>query len=91
VLLEIGTEELPAADLSAALDQLAELAPKLFDDLRLEHQGVRVMGTPRRLVVHAQAVALRQPDVEILVKGPPASRAFDARAIPQSGGRFRAE
>ncbi|MBN2305826.1 MAG: glycine--tRNA ligase subunit beta, partial [Anaerolineae bacterium] len=82
VLLEIGTEELPAADLTAALDQLGKLAPKLFDDLRLDHEGIRVMGTPRRLVIHAKSVALAQRDEESLVKGPPANRAFDTDGNP---------
>ncbi len=82
VLLEIGTEELPAGDLSDALAQLDELAPRLFDDLRLDHAGVSVMGTPRRLVIHARDVALRQRDQESLVKGPPAQRAFDADGNP---------
>ncbi|MBI5959065.1 MAG: glycine--tRNA ligase subunit beta [Chloroflexi bacterium] len=82
VLLEIGMEELPAGDLDAALAQLNELAPRLFADLRLDHDGVAVMGTPRRLVIHAKNVAMRQPDVESLVKGPPAQRAFDAAGQP---------
>ncbi|MBN1681295.1 MAG: glycine--tRNA ligase subunit beta [Anaerolineae bacterium] len=82
VLLEIGTEELPAADLDDALDQLNTLAPALFDDLRLDHEGVAIMGTPRRLVIHARNVALRQRDDESLVKGPPASRAFDSDGNP---------
>ncbi|RPI99824.1 MAG: glycine--tRNA ligase subunit beta, partial [Chloroflexi bacterium] len=82
VLLEIGTEELPAGDLADALNQLNTLAPALFADLRLDHQGVTVMGTPRRLVIHARQVALRQQDTEDWVKGPPASRAFDANGQP---------
>ena len=82
VLLEIGTEELPASDLSDALAQLKDLAPQMFDDLRLDHDGVRVMGTPRRLVIHAKHVALHQRDVESVVKGPPAQRAFDADGKP---------
>ncbi len=82
VLLEIGTEELPAGDLSDALAQLQTLTTALFDDLRLDHGEVSVMGTPRRLVIHAQAVALRQRNVESWVKGPPASRAFDANGQP---------
>ena len=82
VLLEIGTEELPARDLSAALAQLSERAPALFDELRLAHDGIAVMGTPRRLVLHARNVAVRQPDTEAWVKGPPADRAFDADGNP---------
>ncbi len=81
-LLEIGTEEMPAADVDAALEQLTETAPALFDDLRLAHSGVKVYATPRRLVVYAHRVAPRQPDVESEVKGPPARAAFDADGNP---------
>jgi glycyl-tRNA synthetase len=82
VLLEIGSEELPAGDLSDALDQLGALAPALFATLRLEHEEIAVMGTPRRLVIHARHVAPRQRDAEAWVKGPPAARAFDANGQP---------
>jgi glycyl-tRNA synthetase len=82
VLLEIGTEELPAGDLADALAQLNELAPRLFDDLRLDHGEITVLGTPRRLVVHARNVAPGQRDEEVWVKGPPASRAFDESGQP---------
>ena len=81
-LLEIGTEELPADDLNAALAQLTEAAPRLFEDLRLSHEGVTVEGTPRRLVILARNVAPRQPDEERLIKGPPADKAFDADGAP---------
>ncbi|HHY88419.1 MAG TPA: glycine--tRNA ligase subunit beta [Chloroflexi bacterium] len=81
-LLEIGTEELPAGDLSAALQQLNERVPQLLDELRLAHGEIRVMGTPRRLVVSVSQLAERQPDRETVVKGPPAQRAFDASGAP---------
>ena len=48
LLFEIGVEELPAGDLTAALKQLQELAPKLLDDARLDHGAIDVYGTPRR-------------------------------------------
>jgi glycyl-tRNA synthetase len=82
VLLEIGTEELPAGDLADALAQLEDRAPALFDELRLAHEGIHIMGTPRRLVVHAQNVALSQRNEESWVKGPPANRAFDDDGQP---------
>ena len=82
VLVEIGVEELPAGDVSAALAQLQAAAPKLFADLRLTHDGISVYATPRRLAVHARQVAPRQPDLEQIEKGPPASRAFDASGQP---------
>ncbi len=81
-LLEIGTEELPPAELNAALDQLRQAVPALLERLRLEHDEVRVLGTPRRLVVHVRGLVPRQPDREMVVKGPPADRAFDAEGNP---------
>lgn len=82
VLLEIGVEELPAGDVDDALNQLKIDMPALFDVLRLAHEGIEVMATPRRLVIHARQVAARQPDLETVEKGPPASRAFDADGKP---------
>jgi glycyl-tRNA synthetase len=81
-LFEIGTEELPAGDLTGAMAQLRERVPALLDELRLEHGQVRVVGTPRRLIVTVDNLAPRQPDRENLVKGPPAGRAFDSLGQP---------
>ncbi len=75
-LLEIGVEELPAADVDAAREQLAARIPVLLEELRLAHGGVRVAATPRRLAVFVADLAPRQPDRESLVKGPPADKAF---------------
>ena len=54
LLVEIGTEELPAGDLDAALAQLAERVPVLLDELRLAHGRVQILGTPRRLVIFVE-------------------------------------
>jgi glycyl-tRNA synthetase len=82
MLLEIGVEEMPASDVTDVQKHLETAAPALFEALRLAHAGVRVMVTPRRIVIHAQQVAARQPDEEQIVKGPPADRAFDANGNP---------
>ncbi|GAB4491414.1 MAG: glycine--tRNA ligase [Anaerolineales bacterium] len=81
-VLEIGVEELPAADVDSALTQLRERIPAWLTDLRLEHGPVTVYATPRRLAVFVEKLAPRQPDREDLVKGPPAERAFDAAGAP---------
>lgn len=81
-LLEIGTEELPAADLTGALDQLKTRVPALLDELRLAHAGIKVMGTPRRLVVLVKDLAPFQPERMLEAKGPPAARAFNADGTP---------
>jgi glycyl-tRNA synthetase len=81
-LLEIGTEELPAADLSRALEQLEIGVPRLLEDQRISHGDIKVMGTPRRLVVNVEDLAPAQPDEEQVIKGPPAERAFDDQGQP---------
>lgn len=81
-LLEIGTEELPAADLQTALDQLEQRIPTLLDELRLTHGPIKVLGTPRRLVVHVEDMADQQTARTTVVKGPPESRAFEAGGQP---------
>jgi glycyl-tRNA synthetase len=82
VLFEIGVEELPADDVTAALSQLRSAATTFFDDLRLDHGGVRVYATPRRLVLTVEAVAPRQRDVERVERGPSAQIAFDSEGKP---------
>ncbi|MFQ5398009.1 MAG: glycine--tRNA ligase subunit beta [Anaerolineae bacterium] len=81
-LLEIGSEELPVGDLNSAIRQLEVLAPELLDKLRLSYERVEVHGTPRRLAVIVRGMAGRQADLETVVKGPPADRAFDADGNP---------
>jgi len=78
-LFEIGTEELPVADLNAVLTQLTERVPGWLGELHLEHGGIRVGGTPRRIVILVDDLKTRQADVTSIVKGPPADRAFDAK------------
>ncbi len=81
-LFEIGVEELPADDVNAAEAQLRAAAEKLFADLRLNHDGITVYATPRRLVVTAKDVAPRQPDREQVLRGPSADKAYDAEGKP---------
>ncbi len=81
-LLEIGTEELPAGDLDSALAQIKGMVPGWLKKLRLEHGEVHVLGTPRRLVLFVEDLASRQTELEQVVKGPPAERAFDPEGNP---------
>jgi glycyl-tRNA synthetase len=77
LLLEIGVEELPAADLDVAIEQLRSRIPTWLDELRLKYGKISVMGTPRRIVVYVEEVDSSQPDLEQIIKGPPAERAFN--------------
>ncbi|HEX2184747.1 MAG TPA: glycine--tRNA ligase subunit beta, partial [Chloroflexota bacterium] len=81
-VLEIGSEELPAADVDAGLAQLAERVPALLAERRLAHRGVRVDGTPRRLVVRVAGLQTVQADETRVTRGPSAAIAFDAQGQP---------
>lgn len=81
-LLEIGSEELPHADLRSALAQLRERVPAMLAEARLTHGDVEVNGTPRRCAVLVRDLAPRQADQERVVKGPPAQAAFDREGRP---------
>ncbi|MGC9468883.1 MAG: glycine--tRNA ligase subunit beta [Anaerolineae bacterium] len=81
-VFEIGTEELPSSHLSSAVAQLRTNVPQALEDLRLDYDDIQVWGTPRRLVVYVDALAVRQSDETELVKGPPARAAFDANGNP---------
>lgn len=81
-LLEIGTEELPVGDLETALGQLRERLPGMLEGLRLAHGAVSILGTPRRLVVFIEDLAARQENLEQVIKGPPAERAFGPDGAP---------
>ncbi|MDK2982520.1 MAG: glycyl-tRNA synthetase [Chloroflexota bacterium] len=76
-LLEIGTEELPAADLENAFGQLQTLVPAMLSDLRLNYEAINVYATPRRLMVHVSKLDGKQVEITQEVKGPPADRAYD--------------
>ncbi|MCE1252574.1 MAG: glycine--tRNA ligase subunit beta [Anaerolineae bacterium] len=82
LLFEIGTEELPAAEMESALAQLKERVPALLAELRLPHGEISILGTPRRLTVVVAGLPERQEDRSVVVKGPPADRAFDASGAP---------
>jgi glycyl-tRNA synthetase len=81
-LLEIGIEEMPHSDVESILAQLRKRIPAWMQELRLEHGALRIHATPRRATVHIQNLDPKQPDLEELVKGPPASRAFDTDGNP---------
>jgi glycyl-tRNA synthetase len=82
LLLEIGTEELPVADLEGGLTQFGELLSKLLNESRLGYEEIKIEGTPRRLVAKVSGLQTQQADRKVEVKGPPADRAFDAQGNP---------
>ncbi len=76
LLLEIGCEELPASFVEAAVNALPELARSRFEAQRIAFTGVRALGTPRRLTLLVDGLAVAQPDLAEDVMGPPVRAAF---------------
>jgi glycyl-tRNA synthetase beta chain len=89
LLLEIGTEELPARFLAPAIAHLDEAAKAILAELRLTHGVVDAQATPRRLVLSVRDVASRQADHEEEVYGPRADVAWDQNgALTKAGQGF---
>lgn len=86
LLLEIGTEELPASYVAGALETLPGIVGKLLEQNRLSFGEISALGTPRRIALIVHAVAERQTDLAAEVLGPPASVAFDKDGKPTRAG-----
>ncbi len=82
LLLEIGTEEIPAHAMPAILNQLKELVQKNLTEARIDFGEVQTLGTPRRLALLVSDVAPNQADVEEEKRGASAKIAFDADGKP---------
>lgn len=82
LLLEIGTEEIPAKFMPGALAQLENAAKAKLADLRISHGEVRAVGTPRRLAVLIKAVVEKQADKHSENKGPSVKIAFGQDGAP---------
>ncbi len=82
LLLEIGTEELPAQFVPTALAGLKDKATHLLKEARLSHGTLKTMGTPRRLTLRVEGVADHQEPVATEVTGPSKAVGFDAQGQP---------
>ena len=82
LLLEIGTEEIPAHAMPGILNQLKTLAEKSFSEARITFGKIQTLGTPRRLSLLVEGVATKAADVETEKRGPSAKIAFDKDGKP---------
>jgi glycyl-tRNA synthetase beta chain len=91
LLVEIGTEELPAGYVPPTVDQMAGSARKALERARIGYESVESFGTPRRLVLRATGLAGKQEDVVQDQQGPAARVAFDEEGKPTKAARGFAE
>jgi glycyl-tRNA synthetase len=81
-LLELGSEELPPADVVNGIAQVEEKLAALLKEARLDYEQLTVTGTPRRLVAHVQGLAPMQHDETVEKRGPTLDRAYDSFGKP---------
>lgn len=82
LLLEIGLEEVPAGFMPDTLKQLEEHAQQGLLDQRLAFEDLKVLGTPRRLVLKVQGLSERQNDLSEEVRGPSLKVAYQEDGTP---------
>ena len=91
LLLEIGTEEIPAGYIEPALKAMADDLTQKLAVARIDRGEVKVFGTPRRLAITIDDVAAKQQSLSEEVIGPPEKIAFDDRGEPTMAARKFAE
>ena len=83
LLLEVGTEEIPARMVDGARRDLRSRFAKCLQDLGLTGTSrISVEATPRRLALFAEGILSRQEDRVQVFRGPTRKVAFDARGNP---------
>jgi glycyl-tRNA synthetase beta chain len=88
LVLELGFEEMPARFLPDLEQQILERLPVILDEVRLDADSPQTASTPRRLVVHCNALCVSQRMEEELLIGPPWQAAFapDGRPLKPAMG-----
>lgn len=77
-LVEIGTEELPATQISYLVEQFAQLLKTQLEKEQLSYEAIELFATPRRLALLIKNIDLAQNEREIERRGPAFSAAYDA-------------
>jgi len=81
-VLELGSEELPADEVTSLVSQLGASLPGLLASSRLHYDSIECSGTPRRVYALVRGLSHRQEDIVEKVRGPPESVAFDDQGQP---------
>ncbi|MEJ2656310.1 MAG: glycine--tRNA ligase subunit beta [Desulfobacterales bacterium] len=91
LLVEIGTEEIPAGYIEPALESLSWTLLQKMTDARIAYGSAKVFGTPRRLGVEVQNVADKQKSFTSEIMGPPEKVGFDKNGKPTTAALKFAE
>jgi glycyl-tRNA synthetase beta chain len=87
LLLEVGTEDLPAGFISDAIRQWEKMIPASLTAESLTYHSVQIYATPRRLAAIVTNLPDRQLDRVEEIKGPPAAAAYrDGQPTPAAVG-----
>lgn len=82
LLLEIGTEEIPAGYIVPALTFMKKEMARKLTELSLSFGEMKTVATPRRLALCVTELMAKQPDRMEKILGPPKKAAFDADNKP---------
>ena len=82
LLLEIGTEEIPAGFVPQALIDFESLTRRELEANRIDFDSVKTLGTPRRLVLIIGSLSEKQRDEEMRKVGPSKQAAYDSKGNP---------
>jgi glycyl-tRNA synthetase len=90
-LLEIGLEELPATFVLIGVQGLEKAIRNFLTSQKIPFKEIFSYGTPRRLAVLVEGLALSKPPQETEKRGPAAKAAFDPEGnpLPPAIGFFR--
>lgn len=80
--LEIGSEEIPAFDLSNATEQMKVLVLELLDKAGIKHGNIEIYSTPRRQIFVAYDVATETEALSEKFRGPSIKVALDDSGNP---------
>jgi len=91
LLLEIGTEEIPAGYIEPALKALSAKLLQQMKQARIAHGEAKTYGTPRRLAILVEGVAQKQTSETTEVLGPPRRIGYDENGKPTVAAKKFAE
>jgi glycyl-tRNA synthetase beta chain len=90
LLIEIGTEELPPKALPALAAAFHDGLVGQLAAARLEHGEIERYATPRRLALKIHRLQTRQPDQQLVLRGPPARVAWVEGQWTRAAEKFAA-